>query len=128
MPFHTYWEKEGIKWEFFGHVTSEEIGQANALFFNDPRSETSKYQIVHTLRTKSVEWKPVKMVDITFQDVAASLSGLQLKIAYIANQEEIRKKIEKYIEMSRHLNSNWQFRGFTDEIDARKWVNSNATD
>ncbi|MBT8282072.1 MAG: hypothetical protein KJO16_10865 [Muriicola sp.] len=128
MPFQTFWEKEGIKWEFHGHVTSAEIEQANALFFKDPRSETSKYQIVHTLRTESVEWKPIRMVDITFMDVAASKSGLQLKIAYIADQDEIRKKIEKYIEMSRHLNSDWQFRGFIDEMNARKWVNSNSTD
>jgi len=124
MPFNTIWEEDGIKWEFYGHVTADEIEKANGLFFNDPRSETAKYQIVHTLQTESVEWKPVEIVDITFLDVAASQSGLQLKIAYIADKEKIRKKIEKYIEMSRHLNTNWQFKGFKDEEKARKWLNS----
>ena len=124
MPFNTIWEKDGIKWEFYGHVTSEEIEEANGLFFKDPRFESAKYQIVHTLQTESVEWKPVEIVDITFLDVAASQSGLQLKIAYIADKEKIRKKIEKYIEMSRHLNTNWQFKGFKNEEKARKWLNS----
>ena len=124
MPFNTIWEEAGIKWEFYGHVTSAEIEEANELFFNDPRSETAKYQIVHTLQTESVEWKPVEIVDITFLDVAASQSGLQLKIAYIADKEKVRKKIEKYIEMSRHLNTNWEFKGFKNEEKARKWLNS----
>lgn len=32
MPFRTIWEKEGIKWEFYGLVTAEEIWEANRVF------------------------------------------------------------------------------------------------
>lgn len=122
MPFRTIWEQKGIKWEFHGHVTSDEIEQANEIFFQDPRSKTARYQIVHTLETESVEWKPMDMVEITFNDVAASRSGMQLKIAYIANNTRVREKIEKYIAMSRNLNSDWQFNGFETEKEARKWI------
>ncbi len=127
MPYRTIWEKEGIKWEFYNHVTSAEIEEANATFFNDPRSRTSKYQIVHTLETLSVEWKPLDMVEVTFHDVAASRSGLQLKVAWIAAKDHIRQKIEKYVTMSKILNSEWQFRGFDNEIDARIWINGMST-
>jgi hypothetical protein len=122
MPYRTIWEKEGIKWEFYDHVTSEEIEEANATFFGDPRSKTSKYQIVQTLETMSVEWKPLDMVEVTFHDVAASRTGLQLKVAYIANTAHIRQKIEKYVTMSKILNTGWQFKGFEDEGSARDWI------
>ena len=126
MPYRTIWEKEGIKWEFYNHVTSAEIEEANATFFNDPRSKTAKYQIVHTLGTLSVEWKPLDMVELTFHDVAASRSGIQLKVAWIANKERIREKIEKYVTMSKILNSEWQFRGFENETEARNWIESRS--
>ncbi len=122
MPYRTIWEEDGIKWEFYGQVTSDEIREANETFFNDPRSESSRYQIVHTLDTQGVEWRPVEMVEITFNDVAASKSGMQLKLAYIANNPKIREKIEKYVTMSRNLNTDWEFKGFTDEEAAREWI------
>ena len=124
MPFNTIWEKDGIKWEFYGHVTAKEIEEANQIFFRDSRSKTSKYQLVHALGTESVEWKPVDLVDITFKDVAASQNGLQLKVAYISDNKKIKLKIEKYVEMSRHLNSDWEFQGFISEEEARSWLNS----
>ncbi len=122
MPYRTIWEENGIKWEFYGVVTSEEIEQANETFFSDPRSKTAQYQIVHTLETEEVEWRPLDMVEITFNDVAASKSGMQLKLAYIADKERIREKIEKYIAMSKNLNSEWEFKGFNSEKAAREWV------
>ncbi|WP_372975874.1 hypothetical protein [Muriicola sp.] len=122
MPYRTIWEENGIKWEFFGVVTSEEIEQANETFFSDPRSKTAQYQIVHTLETEEVVWRPLDMVEITFNDVAASKSGMQLKLAYIADKERIREKIEKYIAMSKNLNSEWEFKGFNSEKAAREWV------
>jgi hypothetical protein len=123
MPFHTIWEEEGIKWKFYDFVTSAEIWKANEVFFSDPRSKTAKYQLVHTLETTGVEWKPIDIVEISANDVAASRSIQRLKLAYIANDDVIRKKIEKYVDISRNLNSDWHFRGFESEEEARSWIN-----
>ncbi len=122
MPFRTIWEKEGIKWEFYDYVTSAEIWEANEVFFKDPRSKTAKYQLVHTLETTGVEWKPIDIVEVSVNDVAASRYIQRLKMAYIAKDDMIRKKIEKYVEISRNLNSNWHFRGFESEEEARLWL------
>lgn len=122
MPFHTIWEKEGIKWEFYDFVTSREIYKANEMFFSDPRSEMAKYQIVHTLDTIGVEWKPLDIVEVSANDVAASRKLCKMKMAYITNNKKIRKKIEKYVEISRNLNSDWHFRGFESEEEARLWL------
>lgn len=122
MPFRTIWENDGIKWEFYDYVTSNEIWEANEVFFSDPRSKTAKYQIVHTLETTGVEWNPLDIVEVSANDVAASRSLKRLKMAYIANDDKIREKIEKYVEISRNLNSNWHFRGFESEEEARSWL------
>ena len=123
MPFHTIWEEEGIKWEFYDFVTSAEIWEANEVFFSDPRSKTAKYQLVHTLKTTGVEWKPLDIVEVSANDVAASRTIKKLKMAYISNDDAIRKKIEKYVDISRNLNSDWHFRGFKSEEEARSWLN-----
>lgn len=122
MPFRTIWEKQGIKWEFYNFVTAREIWAANEIFFRDPRSKTAKYQIVHTLETTGVEWKPIDIVQVSVNDVAASRSLKKLKMAYIAPDIQIRNKIEKYVEISRNLNSDWHFRGFDSEEEARLWL------
>ncbi|NNJ88842.1 MAG: hypothetical protein HKP53_05535 [Eudoraea sp.] len=122
MPFRTIWENEGIKWEFYDFVTADEITEANEIFFSDPRSEIAKYQIVHTLETTDVEWNPLEIVDVSVNDVAASRSLQKLKMAYIANNKKVREKIEKYVEISRNLNSDWHFRGFETEEEARDWI------
>ncbi len=122
MPFRTIWEKEGIKWEFYGLVTAEEIWEANRVFFSDPRSETAKYQIVQTIEISDVKWDPLDIVDVSVNDVAESRSLHRLKIAYITNNALIKQKIEKYVSISRNLNSDWHFRGFEDEDNARIWL------
>lgn len=122
MPFRTIWEKEGIKWEFYDVVTSREIWEANEIFFRDPRSKTAKYQLVHTLETTEVEWQSIDIVEVSVNDVAASRTLKKLKMAYISNNGKIRKKIEKYVEISRNLNSDWHFRGFECEVEARLWL------
>ncbi len=122
MPFRTIWEKEGIKWEFYDFVSALEIGKANKVFFDDPRSKNSKYQLIDTLETTGVEWDPLNIVEISVNDVAASRTLERLKLAYIVKDNKIREKIEKYVEVSRSLNTNWHFRGFENEEDARLWI------
>jgi len=125
MPFRTIWEKEGIKWEFYDFVTAQEIWEANEIFFSDPRSKTSKYQLVHTMETTGVEWDPMDIVEVSANDVAASRTLQRLKMAYIATNDRIRAKIEKYVDISRNLNSDWHFRGFESEKEARLWLKEN---
>lgn len=122
MPFRTVWEKEGIKWEFYGHVTPEDIKNANMHFFQDARAKTSKYQILNTIEVSSVVWKPLEIVETSLDDVAASRSNNKLKLVYIAPNPIVREKIEKYVEISRKLNSEWEFRGFDSEEEAREWL------
>ncbi len=122
MPYRTIWEKEGIRWEFYGHVTARDIKDANEEFFGDPRSITAKYQIVDAINTVDLEWKPLDIVEMSVNDVAASRTNNNLKLAFLTNSDEIRAKVEKYVNISRNLNSDWKFRGFDTLDEAREWI------
>lgn len=125
MPYRTIWEKEGVMWEFFGDVTALEIKTANEEFFKDPRSKTAKYQIVNALRTVELEWQPLDIVEMSLNDVAGSRTNNSLKLAFVTNKDKIQMKIEKYVDISRTLNSDWKFRGFETLNEARQWVEPN---
>jgi hypothetical protein len=109
-------------WEFYGHVTAREIEEANEEFYRDPRSKTAKYQIVNALNTVELEWKPLDIVEMTLNDVAGSRANNHLKLAFLTNKNSIREKVEKYVNISRNLNSHWKFRGFESLDEAREWI------
>ena len=45
MPYITTWEPTGIKWQFHGTVTSEEVDEANREMYEDPRFNSINYFI-----------------------------------------------------------------------------------
>jgi len=122
MPYRTIWENDGVMWEFHGYVTAREIEEANEEFYRDPRSKTAKYQIVNALNTIDLEWKPIDIVEMTLVDVGASRTNNSLKLAFLTNKDTVRDKVEKYVNISRNLNSDWRFRGFESLIEAREWI------
>lgn len=124
MPYRTIWEDKGIVWEFYGDVTAQEIEDANDGFYRDLRSDDAKYQIVDATKVTSVEWNELQINITAAYDIGASHSIKNLKMAYVATDEETIYKLEKYIEVSRRLNSNWHFKGFQNIKDAREWIAS----
>ena len=122
MPYRTTWEKHGIMWEFYGDVTAQEIEDANDAFYSDERSDTAKYQIVDATKVSSVEWSERDIKVIAAYDIGAARVIKNLKVAYVAVDEEITGKLEKYIDISRKLNSSWQLKGFQNFSSAKAWV------
>lgn len=122
MPYRTTWEAQGILWEFFGRVTAQEIQEANEAFYNDGRSDRAKYQIIDAARVTEVEWEEKKITLTAAYDIGATRTIRTMKVAYVAENEEVVDRLEKYIEISRRLNSNWSFKGFRDLDSARAWA------
>mgnify|MGYP006921616735 CR=1 FL=1 len=122
MPYKTTWEARGILWEFYDDVSAQEIEDANNEFYVDERSDGAKYQIIDARNVKSVEWEERDIKVMAAYDIGASNVIRRLKVAYITSDEEITSKIEKYIDLSRQLSSNWEFQGFNDLNSARTWV------
>lgn len=122
MPYKTSWEENGIVWKFYGDVTAEEIENANDEFYRDERSDTTSYQIIDALEVNHVEWNDIDIKEMAAQDKGASLLLNKIRVAYISTNENITAVLEKYIEISRILNSSWEFKGFTQLESAREWA------
>lgn len=122
MPYRTEWKPHGIIWEFYGDVTAREIEAANAEFYGDARSDSAKHQIIDAGRVTSVEWNEIDISKTAGYDIGADRSVKNLRVAYVADDAEIISKLEKYIEISRNMNSSWQFKGFRDVAAARAWA------
>ena len=124
MPYRTIWEPVGIVWEFYGDVTAEEIQNANNEFYEDARSDKAKYQIIDALKVKSVEWNEIDISVVAAHDIGANHSIKDLNVAYVADDDEIISKLEKYIEISRRMETSWRFMGFKSLKDAKEWATS----
>lgn len=122
MPYRTMWEPNGIVWEFYDDVTAQEIEDANDEFYGDPRSDRARYQIIDAANVTSVEWTERDITVAAAYDIGAEHAIKHLRVAYVARNPEIVSKLEKYIEIARKLNKTWQFQGFADVSEARKWV------
>ena len=122
MPYRTYWEENGICWEFFGSVSAEEIQAANEEFYRDYRSKKAGYQLIITLETDDVEWRELDIVEVSAKDIGASRAIPDLKVAFVADNDEIWSKIEKYVDLSATMNSTWKFMGFETVEEARNWL------
>ncbi len=125
MPYRTRWEDHGICWEFYGYVTAEEINEANEEFYSDYRSKNARYQLINTLETDDVEWQEMDIVEVSAKDIGASRVIPEVKVAFIANNDKVWNKIQKYVDLSATLNSSWKFMGFETEDEARKWLQKN---
>lgn len=124
MPYNTEWENKGIIWKFYDHVSAQEIEDANAEFYGDERSDRSKYQIIDALNVSSLEWNEIDIASAAAHDIGAERIIKNMKVAYVAKDEDIIAKLEKYIDISKRLNSSWKFKGFEDLLQAKKWVES----
>jgi len=124
MPYKTKWEPNGIIWEFYDYVTAQEISMANDEFFSDQRSDRARFQIIDASRVTGVEWEERNIREAAAYDLGAETILKNIKVAYVATDDKIIDKLEKYIDISKRLNSSWKFKGFGDMESAQEWVSS----
>lgn len=122
MPYRTEWHEHGVEWEFHGAVTAREIERANDDFYRDERSDRSRYQIIDARRVTSVTWEERDIKVTAAYDLGAARTLKDVKVAYVASDDAIRGMLEQYADISRGLNSTWQFQGFADIDSARAWA------
>jgi len=125
VPHITEWEPEGILWTYSGHVTADEIMAANMEFYDDLRSELARYQLVDAREVTSLEWDPTEIAKTAAFDKGAEATTVKdVRVAYVTLDPAIRGKIERYADISRQLETSWEFRGFEDLDAARAWATS----
>ena len=122
MPYTKDWETEGVVTTFFGTVSIEEVLKADKEFYEDPRSDQSKYQITNFSGIIPELANDVDIKKIAAFDVGSSKSIPLLKVSLVTNDQHVKSLCQKYIDFSQHLNSDWTFKICEDMQSARTWV------
>ena len=122
MPFTKDWETEGVVTTFFGTVSIEEVLKADKEFYEDPRSDQSKYQITDFSGITAELVNDVDIQKISALDAGSSVAIPSLKVALVTSDQYVKSLCQKYIDYSRLLNSTWKFKICEDLKNARKWV------
>lgn len=122
MPYTKDWETEGVVTTFFGTVGMEEVFQADKEFYEDPRSDQSKYQITNFSGIAVELANEVDIQKIAAFDAGSSISIPFLKVALVTGDQHVISLCQIYIDFSRHLNGTWKFKICEDMQSARKWV------
>lgn len=122
MPYITTWEPAGIKWEFHGAVTSEEVDEANREMYEDPRFDSIDYfiwdmsNVEKLIKNEDDNNKPVAT------DLGASHSNKDIRGALVANEGHVYDSCNNYINMSKKLKTTWKLKLFTDNESALEWL------
>lgn len=122
MPCKTTWETHGILWEFHGHVTGAEIDKVNSRFFRDERRKDVDYQIIDATGVTGTDWKARDAHLIAAKDYGVQREVKDLKLAFIASHPDFSALVDEYINISKLLDTSWEFRRFDDVESARAWV------
>ena len=122
MPFTKDWESEGVVTTFYGSVTIEEVFKADKEFYEDPRSDHSRYQITDFSGITAGLANNTDIKKIAAFDAGSSMSIPFLKVALITSDPHVKTLCQQYIDFSRLLNTTWEFNICEDMLSARKWV------
>ena len=126
MPYTKDWETEGVVTTFFGTVSINEVINADKEFYEDPRSDKSKYQITDFSGIVPESANEIDIQTIAAFDAGSSMSIPLLKVALITNDQHVKSLCQKYIYFSRRLNSTWKFKICEDIQSARKWISEST--
>lgn len=122
MAYIAKWEDDGFVREFYGVVSSSEVLRSDREFYEDPRSDTAKYQITDFSNAQPGDVDDTDITKIAALDIGASVAIPNLKVAFVTSDEYVKALCEKYIELSQVANETWEFKIFEDMQSARRWV------
>ena len=125
MSFKTTWETNGILWEFEGIVPFSDLKKVNVQFYEDPRSDHADYQIFDGRNIVRLLLTESELTELAALDAGASVSLPELKIAMVMTDKNVIALAQKFIDILLQLNSNWDFKFFTDLYEARSWIAAN---
>jgi len=122
MPHITTWDSTGIKWQFHGAVTSEEVDEANSEMYEDPRFDSIKYFIWDMSNVEKLIKNTLDNNRPVATDLGASHINKNIRGALIANEGDVYDSCNNYIKLSTNLNTTWKLKLFNDNESALKWL------
>ena len=124
MPFTINWEEQGSVTSYYGTVDISEVFETDREFYNDPRSDSSKYRIIDFSQATPGFVDESLIEDIAAMDYGASRSIPRLNVAFITKDSYIKGLCNQYIKLIIEMNIKWKCMIFEDMDSARKWTSS----
>lgn len=122
MTHTTTWEENGIYWDIYDVLESDEVIEFNEELSDNGRLEELSYFI----------WEATKVTNINIDKDDANLAAIfsksineynkKMKGAFIVHDSGLQALVQEYINHSDALGSTWTFMLFDNIEDARKWV------
>lgn len=122
MAHTTTWENDGIFWDIYDVLESDEIIEFNEELSDHDGLEKLSYFI----------WDATKVTKINIDKDDANLAAIfsklindynkNMKGAFVVHDSGLQALVKEYINHSDELGSTWAFMLFDNIEDARKWV------
>ncbi|MEQ9824374.1 MAG: hypothetical protein ABQ298_08315 [Puniceicoccaceae bacterium] len=120
MPYQISWEDRGLRWRFYGKVTSQECVQSNLDIYGDARFDSLRYQIADFSEVTELSLNERDMQKIAYLDKAACRSNPRIKVALVAPSETARELLQAYTHHA--SDSPWQSQVFSTVEQAEQWL------
>lgn len=119
MPHSMKWEERGVYWKYFGDVSGQEIIDASAVIYGDPRFDNLEYKLVDFLDATTVNMSDDEVARVAYQHKAAEVSNPRIKNAIVTTVAlDLADKFANFFTESR-----WEVQVFQDMESANKWLN-----
>lgn len=122
MSYSISWSGNTFLAEFAGKITPNEIEAVNDLFSGDERLEMIRYSIWDFSRASSIEMPDYEIEYAAAFDKGVTTVRKDLRGALIANNDQVREQLEKYLAMADELSVNWDTRLFDNLQTAKAWL------
>lgn len=120
MPYGIKWTKKGIRWKFFGIVTSAEALESNLAIYGDSRFDSIRYQIADFTEVEELRLDDKDLKKIAFLDKAAARSNPRISVAIIAPGEALQQILTDYAKYSH--DTPWKTKLFETTKSAEDWI------
>jgi len=112
------WQDKGVCWKYSGDVSGQEIIDASAAIYGDPRFDNLEYKLVDFLDASSVNMSDDEVARIAYQHKAAELSNPRIKNAIVMTVAvDLAEKFATFFADSR-----WEVKVFQDLEAANQWL------
>lgn len=119
MPHKLTWEPQGVYWQYYGHVSGQEIIEASTSIYGDPRFDKMRYKLVNFLDIDSVEMSKKEASEIALQHKAAEASNPNIKNAILVKSRT--SELANYF-AAFFADSHWEVQVFDDLDEANAWL------
>ncbi|MET0015021.1 MAG: hypothetical protein ABW088_15320 [Sedimenticola sp.] len=121
MPYQHRWINKGLYLHNYGILTTGELIKEQQETYNNPKIDDIKYIIFDALNVDQFLINHHDVEHLAAVDEGASSYLKHIKMALVADDEQINKFFEQYIAIARYLESPWKFKIFSTSREAEEW-------